>query len=195
MLALEVRDRPAALNLIDRMQKAQNDLRHLFEDIRDYASPIRLEVKSSDLRAVWRNAWTDLDASYKDRDVTFREQIEDNDTRCVADAPRLGQVFRNIFDNALAACPDPVIIVIECALAEFEGREALRVAVRDNGPGLSPEQRQRMFDAFYTTKTRGMGLGMAIAYRIAQAHGGTIDAGDGTGRGAEIIITLPRGKP
>jgi PAS domain S-box-containing protein len=195
MLALEVRDRPAALGLIDRMQKAQNDLRHLFEDIRDYSAPIRLDLQSCDLPAVWRNAWADLEASHRERNVTPREQVHDVELRCVADGSRLVQVFRNVFDNALAACQDPVEIVIDCARGQLDGRPAIRVAVRDNGPGLSPEQKQHMFDAFYTTKTRGMGLGMAIAYRIVQAHGGTIDAGDGTGRGAEILITLPKGKP
>jgi two-component system sensor kinase FixL len=72
----------------------------------------------------------------------------------------------------------------------------LRVAVRDNGPGLGPEQRQRIFDPFYTTKTRGTGLGMAIAKRIVEAHGGRIAVGEGRAAGAEIIILLPReGQP
>jgi signal transduction histidine kinase len=64
--------------------------------------------------------------------------------------------------------------------------------VRDNGPGLNAEQRQRIFDPFFTTKTKGTGLGMAIAKRIVEAHGGEIAVGEGTARGAEILITLPR---
>jgi signal transduction histidine kinase len=108
---------------------------------------------------------------------------------------RLEQVFRNIFENSLAACPDPVRVVVRCQAAELDGRPAVRVSVQDNGPGLSPEQRQRIFDPFFTTKTKGTGLGMAIAERIVEAHGGTIAVGPGAGGGAEILITLPREGP
>jgi signal transduction histidine kinase len=111
---------------------------------------------------------------------------------------RLEQVFRNVFENALAACRDPVEITVSCAPASLDGQPALRVAVRDNGPGLSAEQRQRIFEPFFTTKTKGTGLGMAIARRIVEAHGGQIGVGDpvaATGRGAEIVVTLPREHP
>ena len=105
----------------------------------------------------------------------------------------LERVFRNIFENSLAACRDPVQIDVECYEVEVNGQPGLRIIVQDNGPGLSPEQRQRIFEPFYTTKRQGTGLGMAIAKRIIEAHGGEIAVGDGTGKGAQIIITLPRG--
>ena len=107
---------------------------------------------------------------------------------------RLGQVFRNILDNALAACHDPVEIDVDWSEAQFEGESAVRVDVRDNGPGLTPEQRYNLFEPFYTTKTQGTGLGMAIAKRIVEAHGGGITVDSSDGPGARIIITLPRGK-
>jgi two-component system, LuxR family, sensor kinase FixL len=66
------------------------------------------------------------------------------------------------------------------------------VSVHDNGPGLSPEQRQKIFEPFFTTKTKGTGLGMAIVKRIMEAHGGKIAVGTGDGPGAEIVLTLPR---
>ena len=67
--------------------------------------------------------------------------------------------------------------------------------VRDNGPGLDPELRQKVFDPFFTTKAKGTGLGMAIARRIVEAHGGQIAVGDGDAPGAVFVITLPRGNP
>ena len=90
---------------------------------------------------------------------------------------------------------NPVRVEVTCSEAVLAGRPGVRVAVRDNGPGLNPEQRRRIFEPFYTTKTKGTGLGMAIAKRIVDAHGGRIALADGPGPGAEILLTLPRSKP
>jgi hypothetical protein len=84
---------------------------------------------------------------------------------------------------------------MEASQASLEGRPAVELVLRDNGPGLGPEQRKRLFEPFYTTKTRGTGLGMTIAQRIVEAHGGRIAIGDSRHWGTEIVITLPRRQP
>jgi PAS domain S-box-containing protein len=193
MLALKVSDRAGALDLIARIQRAQDDLHHLFDDVRGYAAPIRLERRPCNLAEVWREAWGHLAAARRGRQACLGEQVDGVDLHCNADPFRLEQVFRNILDNALAACHNPVEIAIRAAEARFDDRPAVRVAVRDNGPGLSPEQAEKLFEPFYTTKTRGTGLGMAIVKRIVDAHGGRIEVGDQAGPGAEIVLTLPRG--
>ena len=104
------------------------------------------------------------------------------------------RVFRNILENALGACEDPVDIAVSWSEAEIAGRPAVRVAVRDNGPGLTPQQQKKIFEPFYTTKIRGIGLGMAIVKRIVEAHGGQITVAPARGRGTEALITLPRGQ-
>ncbi len=81
------------------------------------------------------------------------------------------------------------------AADELDGAPALRISLSDNGPGLAVEQRQKAFEAFYTTKTKGTGLGLAICRRIIAAHDGRIILGDGVGRGAEFILILPKGDP
>jgi PAS domain S-box-containing protein len=195
MLAQEVEDRPEALDLVGRVQKAQLHLQQLQDEVRGYAAPLKLEREIWDLSGVWRQAWTNLEVTRKGRQTSLRENTNHVDLKCSVDNFRLEQVFRNIFDNSLAACGDPVMIEIVCAETKIKGRPGLEIAVRDNGPGLSQEQKQRIFDPFFTTKTKGTGLGMAIAERIVEAHGGRIGVGQSVGCGAEIIITLPRESP
>jgi signal transduction histidine kinase len=67
--------------------------------------------------------------------------------------------------------------------------------VRDNGPGLAPEMRERLFEPYATTKPEGTGLGLAIVERIVVEHGGEISYRDATGGGAEFVLTLPVGGP
>jgi signal transduction histidine kinase len=193
MLAMEVEDRPEALDLIGRIQKAQNHLQQLYGEVRNYAAPLKLERQRHSVRSIWRQAWANLAEHRHGRAVTFCEECDGVDLHCLVDAFRLEQVFCNILENALAACSDPVEIVVSCSEAPLEGQPALRIAVRDNGPGLNPEQRQRIFEPFFTTKTKDTGLGMAIAQRIIEAHGGQIAVGTPPGAGAEIELLLPRG--
>jgi signal transduction histidine kinase len=192
MLTWEVEDRPEALELIERIQKALNHLKQLYEEVRGYAAPIKLDREVWDVSGIWRQAWENLAVSRQGRDAALREAAGGTDLHCAVDQFRLEQVFRNILENSLAACPDPVRVEVRCSEAWLDGQPAVRVSVQDNGPGLNAEQRQRIFDPFFTTKTKGTGLGMAIAKRIIDAHGGRIAVGPGTGGGAEILITLPR---
>jgi PAS domain S-box-containing protein len=192
MLSLEVEDRPEALDLVARIQKAQNHLQQLYEEVRGYAAPLKLERESWPLNAVWRQAWSNLAMLRQGRDANFHEECDGIDLHCSIDQFRLEQVFRNVLENTLAACRDPVEVKVRCWATVLDRKPAVCVAVRDNGPGLNAEQRQHIFEPFFTTKTKGTGLGMAIAKRIVEAHGGQIAVGSGDGRGAEILITLPR---
>jgi PAS domain S-box-containing protein len=193
MLALEVEDRPEALELIASIQGAEDRLHRLFEDIRGYAAPIQLEQDTYNMARVWRNVWEHLASLRNGRQIQLQEHTGGIDLSCAVDLFSLERVFRNIFENSFAACRDPVQIDIECTETHLNGQAALRIGIRDNGPGLSPEQKQRIFEPFFTTKRQGTGLGMAIAKRIVEAHGGKITVGHGTGPGAEIVLTLPRG--
>lgn len=195
MLGLEVQDRPEALDLVGRIQKAQNHLQQLYEEVRNYAAPLQLERQVCRLDTVWRQAWANLAVRRQGRQAILADETDHFDLHCQVDPFRLEQVFRNLFENSLAACRDPVEIHVRCSEGILEGKAALNVSVHDNGPGLGPEQRRRIFEPFYTTKTKGTGLGMAIAKRILDAHAGRIGVGSGTGPGAEIILTLPRDLP
>jgi PAS domain S-box-containing protein len=195
LLERRVKDNPEALRFIEETRRAQVDLRRVHEEVRGYAAPIVLEIAGHSLPEVWRQAWTSLEPQRRGRFTALLENFDADDTLCYVDAFRLQQVFRNLLENSLAACPDPVQIFVDCKPDWVEDQEAIRVSVRDNGPGLNAEQHERFFEPFYTTKPRGTGLGTAIVKRIVEAHGGRIWAEPPRGSGLEIVFMLPKGSP
>ena len=195
MIVREVRDRPRALELIGRLQDAQDQLHHLYEDVRGYAAPILLVRHESNLTEIWREAWNDLEGLRDGRAATLTDDIDGADPHCQVDPFRLKLVFRNVLENAIAACSDPVEILVRLRTVTIEQPPTVWISIYDNGPGMAPETRERIFEPFFTTKTRGTGLGMAIARRIIEAHGGKISVGKSNGTGTEILIQLPKGTP
>ena len=183
--ALEPRDK----TLVARLQASHARLEKVFEDLKDFAAPIHLDRVHQDLAASWRRAWTSLGA--ESRGAKLRERLETEDLACPVDALRMEQVFRNLFENCLAACPDPAKVEILGKRVEEAGRSWLQIAVRDNGPGLDPRHIPKLFDPFFTTRNRGTGLGLAVVRRILDAHGGRVLVGDLTRPGAEFVLMLP----
>jgi two-component system sensor kinase FixL len=192
MLALEVEDRPEALDLVARIDRAQDYLATLYEEVRQYAAPIKLQHKLCDLGQVWRETWADLAHLHTDKRIQLREQCGDTDSSCSVDRFTIGQVWRNILENAIHFSPEGARVEIRCAETALARRAAVRISFIDEGPGMNAEQRKRVFEPFFTTKTKGTGLGMAIAHRIISTHGGTINAADRDSPGAEIVVVLPR---
>jgi len=195
-LTRRVADAPGVLELIQSVQRAQDDLHRLYEEVREYAAPVRIQPQLYRLDLCLHEAWEHLRIGCDGRRVQLSETHSTSDARCEIDPFAIRQVFRNVLENALAACADPVRIEVRYADDEaFNGTAALSIAIRDNGPGLSAEQLTRMFEEFYTTKTRGTGLGLPIARRLVEAHGGRIAAASPPDQGAEITIVLPRTQP
>lgn len=192
MLAAEVQDRPGAAEYIADIQKAENGLLRLYEQLRRYAAPPVLNREKAHLGDILQDAWFQLTGERKGRDVRLEEHGDDMDLEALVDWFAVGRVFRNILENSLAACADPVRIDVSWSETTLHGRPAVRVAIRDSGPGMTAEQQQRIFEPFFTTKPQGTGLGMAISKNIIDSHGGQIVVGSGRERGTEIITTLPR---
>jgi PAS domain S-box-containing protein len=192
MLGDEVADRPAALDFVQRAQRAQEDLRLLFEEVREYAAPIKLECEECDLASIWRQAWHDLEHLHDPKHLKLSELTGDVDLHCHVDRFAVGQVFRNVLENAIHASPENGQISVQCESTLAQARPHIRVSIHDDGPGIPAGFRRRVLDPFFTTKSKGTGLGLAIARRIAQSHGGEIAIGDANGQGATIFIDLPR---
>lgn len=193
LLGWQINGDEEAQELIQDVEKANSRLRRLFDDLRDYAAPTKLDRQRTNVREVLKEAWEALECVRKTREASLEVESNTDDADCIVDELRLEQVFRNIFENALAACTDPAVIQACLVDATIDDKPALEVAICDNGPGMNPEQREKIFDPFFTTKSRGTGLGMAITRRIVEAHGGRIAVMPSANPGTEILITIPRG--
>ena len=103
------------------------------------------------------------------------------------------RVIINLIDNAIEATNRRGTISIETAHDPLNS--LVRVTVADDGLGIPPEEREKLFLPYYSTKGRGSGLGLAIVRRIVAEHGGSIDVDSRIGAGTTIRLTLPRSRP
>lgn len=191
-LSQKLEDRPAARDALVPLQEAVDRHQHLYEEVRSYAAPVVLSRQRCHLGELLRQTWARLRRCCPDRLGEWQEHSAAPDLHAAVDRFALERVFRNILENALAACPDPFRIGAFWTEASLETRPALRLSIRDNGPGIRVEPKCKVFEPFYTTRPQGTGLGLAIARRIVEAHGGTIAVGE-SDAGAEMVLTLPRG--
>jgi signal transduction histidine kinase len=99
------------------------------------------------------------------------------------------QVLLCLLSNAAEAVPPGGEISVEAA----RRNGSVELVVADSGPGVPPELRERFFEPFFTTRARGVGLGLAVARQIVEAHGGKIEIGEGAGGGARFRVCLPAG--
>ena len=125
--------------------------------------------------------------------ASIHTQMADNLPLVTGDRVQLQQLMLNLIMNAVEAMSGvhdrrrEIIITT----GPGEGGEVL-VAVRDSGVGVDPEEQDKVFDAFYTTKQTGMGMGLAISRSIVEHHGGRLWAEPNDGPGATFLFTIPR---
>lgn len=109
----------------------------------------------------------------------------------LADADQLTQVFTNLIQNGIEAARDSNSVPHVVLSLHRSGDHDVRVLVRDNGPGVEPSIRDRLFEPYVTTKHDGTGLGLAIVQTIVHEHGGEVRLLDDTGTGAAFEVLLP----
>ena len=120
--------------------------------------------------------------------ITVRRAVPSGPLRIVADRDMLRQVLLNLVGNAYQAMPDGGTVTVTLT-DEVPG---IRLSVADTGDGMSAEVRDKLFQPFFTTKARGVGLGLAVTKRIVDAHSGDISVVSEPGAGAEFVVTLPQ---
>nr|WP_237509733.1 ATP-binding sensor histidine kinase [Pseudomonas chlororaphis] len=114
------------------------------------------------------------------------------DTKCIVwvDAVQIQQVVYNLITNAVEAIAGAGLQDGHIIVSSGVQDDQVQLCLQDNGPGIGPQERERIFDAFYTTKGNGMGMGLAICRSVIAAHGGTLVLQDSE-QGARFCIGLP----
>jgi signal transduction histidine kinase len=190
-----VRKQPSSTvkEMAQQIHEAAGRMRRLVDDLLDLggmdSDNFGLRRRASNVGELVRRAVAEARVRAPGREV--RAEVGPLPT-AEADPDRLGQVLDNLLENALRYAPDGPIV----ARARRQG-EAIRVEVADRGPGIAAVERPRIFEPFYrgerseTSPVRGGGLGLTIAKRLIERHGGSIGVRSRPGRGSTFWFTLP----
>jgi signal transduction histidine kinase len=120
-----------------------------------------------------------------------RTQLAEGLPRVQGDRVQLQQVLLNLIINAIEAMRDVSEEERELLISSRNEPDGVSVQVRDSGPGFAPSDLDRVFEAFYTTKPSGLGLGLSICRSIIESHGGRLWASANPPRGASFQFALP----
>ena len=124
--------------------------------------------------------------------VRLQTRLADDLPLVLADRVQLQQVIMNLIINAIEAMAASSDGRRELTIVSgIDNTSGVSVEVQDTGPGLDPEELDRLFQSFYTTKPDGIGMGLAISRSIAEAHGGRLSAAPNKPHGAVFRLTLP----
>jgi len=125
--------------------------------------------------------------------IIVNTQLTDELPLIMGHRGQLQQVLLNLVQNAIDAMRAIPARTLRVA-TELSGVEAVVISVEDSGPGIEPKRATSIFDAFVTTKAKGMGLGLALSQMIIERHGGQISVRPGANSGAHFRITIPINK-
>lgn len=153
------------------------------------AAPERTEVQVNDLI---RQVSVLIEGAALRNQVAVETELGDDLPTTMGDHVQLQQVIVNLMLNGIEAMSEvtdrPRRLVIRSTMPN---PDEVLVAVRDSGVGIAPKDEKRIFDAFFTTKTQGMGMGLSISQSIVESHGGRLWASSNTDHGATVQFTLP----
>jgi signal transduction histidine kinase/FixJ family two-component response regulator len=187
---------------LDGASQATSRAAELVKQLLGYSRRGTLEKTPTEMRRVIHDVQGLLRHSVDPR-ISIRTKAPDESSSILADCTQIEQVLLNLGINARDALPEKGGVIEfeventsrpDTANPEAAASPFVVISVRDNGHGIAPENRQRIFEAFFTTKDpgKGTGLGLATAQEIVQEHGGWIEFDSEVGRGTEFRIFLPR---
>ncbi|MGZ8471211.1 MAG: hybrid sensor histidine kinase/response regulator [Gemmatirosa sp.] len=181
-----------------RVERAMARMDGLIEDLLDVArmnhDALALERRPQAMDALLTEAATSLRPLVESRGLRFVVHGPHALPTLDVEARRVLQAISNLVGNAAKFAAHEGTVALTWELAA----DALRIAVRDDGPGIPPEELQHIFGAFWQARhadRRGLGLGLSIALGIAEAHGGRIWVESRVGEGSTFVLALPTGGP
>ena len=176
--------------VLERIEGQANRTHAIIQRMRNFVGKRQPELRRENLAQVVNEAIELTRASTRDEGLTLTTRL-DPETAVNIDRVQVQQVLFNLLRNGIEAMQDQQQRAIVIA-TQLRAAGMVEISVADCGPGLPPEVRDKLFQAFVTTKTDGMGVGLSVCRTIVEAHSGQIwaDAGGG-GSGTVFRFTLP----
>lgn len=179
--------RATAAGAADEIRRASEIITHI-GGLFQKAAPQR---ESMDINEVIQETVALLGGEATRYAIPIRPELQGGLPKVIGDRVQLQQVLMNLTLNGIDAMKDKTDSVKELTITSEAGQTELVVSVSDTGTGISPEHAGRIFDAFYTTKSHGLGMGLAISRSIVESHGGRLWVTGNAGPGANFHLTLP----
>ncbi|HPI92608.1 MAG TPA: PAS domain S-box protein [Deltaproteobacteria bacterium] len=187
---------------LDGVKNGVDNLEKFVTQILDWTRSGELRPKAHRISNIIDGLLFNLTDTFEQRGVRVETDYDPEADTVVVDGIQLRQVFENIIENAQDAMPDGGTLAIStCVVARHEfsrGREeafcadAVEIRIRDTGSGIAADEREKIFQPFYTRKAKGTGLGLALVRKVIDMHHGEVEAATGIEQGAEFVIRLPR---
>ncbi len=167
-----------------------DQLSRIVSNFLDFVGAPQRENERIDISGLLDETVQSVELGRQNGNVEILKRYPPNLGHIAGDRSQIKEAFVNVIQNSIEATPKGGSIRLD---ARFE--QALpgqvSILVTDEGEGLSLPQMERIFDPFYTTKPRGVGLGLSIVHRIVTSHGGSIDVESAEGNGTTVVISLP----
>jgi signal transduction histidine kinase len=153
----------------------------------DFSRPVELDLREQDMRPVIADVLALAAAELSTHNVTLVSRLPAKPLIANIDADLLKQAALNVIQNGAQAMQDGgrLEVVLE------EDRKSALLRITDEGPGIPDEIQGKIFDLYFTTKTGGSGIGLAMTYRILQLHQGSVEVQSKAGRGTEFQMRIP----
>lgn len=189
----EYMDDSTVREFLDIIIEEVDVLNKITTEFLDYSKPSRLSLRAVDINSTIMRTIQFMQVDIAKYNVSVERRLADDIPEISADERQLDQVFRNIVLNALQAMPQGGRLTV----ASRRSSQGVKVSFADTGVGIPEEQISEIFVPFFTTKTKGTGIGLALVKKIIENHGGDITVVSELGRGARFEIFLPTetGKP
>ncbi len=202
LLRRKLGDSPDAQSIIADIISEAKMANSTVVEMLDYVRPVRLERGRTSIAQVLHTAVSMAESKARRGDVEVELAVPEDLPAIQGDEHQLCQVFTNLVINAFEAMNGQGRIRISAWAGTVEQEHTQRgdglasvpmliVEIADDGPGIPDELKDRVFNAFFTTKAQGSGLGLAIVRKIIDAHDGRIDVTSSSGQGTRFTVTLP----